>query len=486
MNFTQKLEFYLASVTFDSKMLNITDSFFLLFLLLFFSCSLDDKNRQYSQLTDYEGRYEYLGDSSLDLVASDFDTTLYAILDQAKYPLTHITEDSFLNVRKQAVVFQRNDNNEVISYTSGGQKFNLLNRNIEKPEMFPRKEMFNQADEYSYEEPKIMDDGLLTGSLEEEFTRPGLITEMIQKTIQGNFPEVHSILIYKNEQLILEEYFYGYNATTPHQLRSANKPLIGALVGIAIEKGFIEDEQKKLLPFFKHEYENIAHLDSRKKKITIENFLNYRHGLDCENNNPESDGNEMKMMNSEDWVKYTLDLPMVAEPGNYSSYCTGCAHTLGRLVELTTGEKLEQFAQQQFFHPMGITNYSWTFESEPNEEETFHQMFLTPRDLVKIAKMYKDGGRWKGKQILTEDWVNKTLTMDEGDYGYLWEHKYVDVDGKRYNSYLASGNGGQKINIWPELDMITVFTGGNYNSYELYGKSTPPNEMIPNYILKAL
>jgi hypothetical protein len=67
----------------------------------------------------------------------------------------------------------------------------------------------------------------------------------------------------------------------------------------------------------------------------------------------------------------------------------------------------------------------------------------------------------------------------------LWEHKYFVIDGQKYNSYLASGNGGQKINIWPELDMITVFTGGNYNSYALYGKSTPPNEMIPNYILKT-
>jgi len=75
--------------------------------------------------------------------------------------------------------------------------------------------------------------------------------------------------------------------------------------------------------------------------------------------------------------------------------------------------------------------------------------------------------------------------MDEGDYGYLWEHKYFIVDGQKYNSYLASGNGGQKINIWPELDMITVFMGGNYNSYALYGKSTPPNQMIPMYILKT-
>jgi CubicO group peptidase (beta-lactamase class C family) len=95
-------------------------------------------------------------------------------------------------------------------------------------------------------------------------------------------------------------------------------------------------------------------------------------------------------------------------------------------------------------------------------------------------------GNWLGKQILPEKWVRKTFKDHSSDFGYLWEHKYFTIDGKQYNSYMASGNGGQKINIWPEYDMITVFTGGNYNSYELYGKSTPPNQMIPMYILPAL
>jgi CubicO group peptidase (beta-lactamase class C family) len=135
---------------------------------------------------------------------------------------------------------------------------------------------------------------------------------------------------------------------------------------------------------------------------------------------------------------------------------------------------------------MGISNYNWTFEPNQASMHTFSQMYITPRDLIKLAKLFKDGGKWNGKQIISKGWIDKTFDMDEGDYGYLWEHKYFVIDGRQFNSYLASGNGGQKINIWPELDMITVFTGGNYNSYMLYGKSTPPNEMIPKYILKSV
>ena len=205
-----------------------------------------------------------------------------------------------------------------------------------------------------------------------------------------------------------------------------------------------------------------------------------------ENDNPDSEGNEASMMNSEDWVKYTLDLPSIEKAGVSSSYCTGCALVLGSLVEISTGGKIEDFAKENLFDPMGITNYSWTFEPNKSSTITFSQMSIRPRDLVKLAKMYKDGGKWNGQQVLSEKWVNKTFDMEEGDYGFLWQHKYFVIDGKQYNSYLATGNGGQKINIWPELDMITVFTGGNYNSYALYGKSTPPNYMIPNYILKAI
>jgi CubicO group peptidase (beta-lactamase class C family) len=160
--------------------------------------------------------------------------------------------------------------------------------------------------------------------------------------------------------------------------------------------------------------------------------------------------------------------------------------TLGSLVEIATNSKIEDFAKENLFDPLKISNYKWTFEPNQTSNDTFSQAYFTPRDLIKLAKLFKEDGTWNGNQIISKSWIDKTFNMDKGDYGYLWEHKYFVVDGRTYNSYLASGNGGQKINIWPELDMITVFTGGNYNSYQLYDKSTPPNEMIPNYILKSL
>jgi len=485
---TSRICFYPLSIPFLRNKQNRTKSILsLVFLIsvLTTGCSEKTEKSLYDRFTDYEGHYEYMNGKEIQMVASEMDTTLYAILDNAKYPMTYIETDVFRDVQDSLVVFTRSDS-EVDGYRVEGQDFKLITKDFDRMEMFPRKELFHNPDGYTYHPPHKKQDGLETGNLRNEFGNPDLIVDMVKETIKGNYPDVHSILIYKNDKLVLEEYFYGYDADKPHQLRSATKAFIGGIVGIAVDQGFIKSEQDKLLPYFTSKYPEIDNLDDRKKAITIENFLTYRHGLDCENNNPESKGNETIMMQSKDWVEHTLDLPMVSEPGQSSSYCSGCPLTLASLVELATDMEIEAFAKANLFDPMGISNYEWTFEPNQKSMTTFSQMYIIPRDLVRLAKTYKDGGIFNGKQILRESWVNKTFTMENGDYGYLWEHKYIVVDGKQYNSYMASGNGGQKINIWPELDMITVFTGGNYNSYLLYGKSTPPNEMIPKYILNAL
>lgn len=437
------------------------------------------------KLLDYEGKYEYSENSNINLIASKLDTTLYAVVDNQKYPLTYISDNIFTNRLDQIIVFQRDKNEKVISYKIGDEIFKFLTNDFKRIEMLPRKDLFQHSEKYVYQPPEKMNDGIDVGNLNDVFVDPDPIVEMIKKTIDGHYQNVHSVLIYKKNKLVLEEYFYGHTKDMPHQLRSATKSIIGGILGIAMDKGFINNEQDKLLPYFELRYPEIQNLNSRKKSLTIENFLMYRHGLDCEDGNQDSKGNEIAMMESEDWVKYTLDLPMISEPGISSSYCTGCALTLGSLVEITTKRTIEDFARENLFRPLGISNYDWVFEPNKASMTNFSQLKLTSRDLVKLAKMYMDAGKWQGTQILSESWVTKTFRTEDSDYGYLWQEKNFVIDGKKYSSYQASGNGGQKINIWPELDMITVFTGGNYNSFQLYGKSTPPNEMIPNFILKA-
>lgn len=371
---------------------------------------MQKEQNKFEKLTQYEGRYEYVGNTSLEIVASELDTTLYAIIDKAKYPLKLIAKDSFVNIQEQPVVFQRDQNNNIKGYKADGQNFKLITDAFDKPEMLPRRDLSGKAEDYVYQMPEVSSDGIATGNINDVFKNPEPIFNMVKETIKGNYPDVHSILIYKNGKLVLEEYFYGYDKNTMHQLRSAGKSLKGIILGIAIDKGFIKSETDKLLPYFESKYSDIANLDERKKQITIKDFLMYRHGMDCENDNPKSAGNESAMMQSEDWVKHTLDLPMVAKPGQFSSYCTGCSLTINSLIEEATGQKIEDFARKHLFEPLGVSNYNWTFEPNPSSTTTFNQLYATPRDLLKLAILNKNKGQWQDKKLVSKEWLDKTFT----------------------------------------------------------------------------
>ncbi len=255
-----------------------------LFTIVTFGCTLKEDKSQYEILLEYEGKYEYIGNSTLTLVASEIDTILYAVIDKAKYPLHYVSKDTFTNVQNIPITFQRNENGKIKSYTTEGEAFFYLSSDFEKNEVFPRKQLFHNPEGYSYKIPEKTNDGLDVGNLKVAFKNPQPILDMVRETIRNTYPDVHSILIYKDEKLVLEEYFYGFDKDVPHQLRSATKPFIGALVGITIEKEMIGSQHDLLLPYFDNQYASIANLDQRKKKITIEDFLTYRHGMDCENN----------------------------------------------------------------------------------------------------------------------------------------------------------------------------------------------------------
>jgi CubicO group peptidase (beta-lactamase class C family) len=300
----------------------------------------------------------------------------------------------------------------------------------------------------------------------------------------GRYPDVHGVLIAHRGRLVFEEYFYEYDVNTPHAMRSATKSVVSALVGLAIAGGRLKDVHQPVLPFFADEYPQIANVTDAKRRITIEDLLTMTSGLDCDDWNQASPGNESKMGRSEDWVKFTLDLPMRNEPGVASSYCSGGVIVLGRLVEKVSGKPLEPFARERFFEPLGIRDFEWRFDPDRSSTDTFCQLSLRPRDMVKIGLLYMNGGLWNGRQVLPADWV-KTSTahhtsLGGTDYGYLWWRPYLEVPGGRHYGIMATGNGGQKIFLWPALDLVVVITGGNYNT------QSPANALAINYILPAL
>lgn len=459
--------------------MKIIGSVSVLLFTVSFSFSQQQNKIPYEKLKEYQGMYEYPDQLKVALAASPKDTALVAIINQSEYVMKYESPDVF-STRYDTIHFIRDAHNLPAGYISKGKTFKLITRDVFFPETlwYPR---LKGNDVYRYEIPENLNDGLSVGDVNKTVLDTLLLREMMQKIIEGGYPNVHSILIIKDSRLVFEQYFYQYTKDSVQELRSATKSFFSAITGIAIEKGFIKSINESVLSFFP-EY-TLNNMSDAKKRITVEDLLTQQTGLDCDISNPKSEGNETTMDYSDDWVKFTLDLPMIDTPGGNGRYCSGNPVTLGRIVEKNSKMPLLRFATKYLFEPLGFTNYKWYFKPDKSSAENYCQVYLTPREMSKFGLMYLNNGIWKGKQIVSSDWVNlsfeKHSVIQGIDYGYLWWLKYLDADGTRYYTKAAQGNGGQRIYILKEQNMVAVITGGNYNS------QSPSDELMKKYILPA-
>jgi CubicO group peptidase (beta-lactamase class C family) len=448
-------------------------------IITFFSFSQQQNKISYSQLKEYEGIYEYPGHLKVSFAASPKDTSLVAIINQSEYKLKNESPDVFSS-KYDSIHFLRDVQQLPSAYISKKDTFKLVSKNVYFPETmwYPR---LKGKDSYCYTVPEDLNDGLIVGDINNTLLDTALLREMMQKIIGGTYQNVHSVLIIKDGKLVFEQYFYQYTKDSVQELRSATKSIFSALTGIAIDKGLIKSIKETALSFFP-EY-TLSNMSNGKKRITVENLLTQQTGLDCDISNGQSAGNETVMDYSDDWVKFTLDLPMIDTPGGKGLYCSGNPVTLGRIVEKTAGVPLLQFATRNLFEPLGFKNYKWNFKPDKSNAEDYCQVYLTPREMSKFGLLYLDKGGWNGKQIVSSDWVRQSFekhSVIQGvDYGYLWWLKYLDAGGVRYYSKGAQGNGGQRIFVFPEENMVTVITGGNYNS------QSPSDELVSKYILTS-
>lgn len=436
----------------------------------------------YNELKNYEGLYEYINNTTLKIAASPKDTLLYAIINQSRYPLKPAAKDSFLNSSNEYVVFLRDASHNILGYKAGKDTFKLISKALFPKEMwYPKIVPVGSKFTYHYKQPSLLQDGLSTGDIAGSGLKQALLNEMVNKIADGTYPNVHSVLIVKNGKLVFEEYFYEYNIDSLHELRSASKSIVSALTGLAIEKRFIKSKNEKVLSYFAgYTPKNNSSL---KQEITIENLLTNQSGLDCDISNPKSAGNETLMGYSDDWVKFTLDLPMIDTPGRGGMYCSGNPITLGRIIEKASDNTLPTFAVKNLLQPLGITKFKWNFKPDKSNAEDFCQVYLRPRDMAKFGMMYLNNGKWNNKQVIPKEWVaasfQKHSVIQNVNYGYLWWLKYLNSDGTRYNGIAAQGNGGQRIFLFPEQQLVVVITGGNYNT------QSPSDELIAKYILAS-
>jgi CubicO group peptidase (beta-lactamase class C family) len=267
------------------------------------------------------------------------------------------------------------------------------------------------------------------------------------------------------------------------------------LTGTAIEQRRLPGVNARLLDYFP-EKQPLAHPDPRKAAIKVEDVLTMTSLMECDDWNNFSRGNEERMYLIEDWVKFYFDLPIKGFPpweskpqdspyGRSFSYCTAGVVTLGAVVEKAAHTKLADFAAQNLFEPLGIRHLQWGY-SPLGLAIGGGGLRLESRELLKLGQLYLNGGKWQGKQVIPVAWVKTSVEPhaqidDQTKYGYLWWLKDFKAGEHSYAAYYMSGNGGNKVAVFPQLDMVVVITSTNYNAKGMHEQT---DRLLTDYILQ--
>ncbi len=333
-----------------------------------------------------------------------------------------------------------------------------------------------------WETARPEDVGMAAAPLEE------MIRMIIDTPIDGiEAPAIHGFLVARHGKLVLEEYFHGYSRHRPHGTRSASKSITTTLVGIGEQEGLLDLGT----PVYETWYDGSPPegLDPRARQMTVEHLIAMSPGLACDDWDRDSPGGEDVMQSQQaqpDWHRFTLDLPMIHQPGEHAAYCSGSPNLAGGILSHVAGEWLPEFYLHHFAEPLGAGLYHMNL-TPAGEGYGGGGLYIKPRDFLKLGQLYLDDGVWNGHRLLEPGWAKAATTaahtIGEEGYGYGWWVFSYPFEGREVGAYYAGGNGGQYVIVVPELDLNVVIFGGNYNQRVMHRSKY---EYVRDYVLRSI
>ncbi len=332
------------------------------------------------------------------------------------------------------------------------------------------------------------------------------LTRLVQEIATGDpasrRPQlIHSLLVARGGRLVLEQYFFGHERDTAHDIRSAGKTFASIMLGALMRQGADIGPQTRVYDFL-----SAPTRDPRQHEITLGQLMTHTSGLDCNDNDENSRGNEGAMQGQSeqsDWWRFALELPMTHDPGRRYAYCTAGMNLVGAALRQASGEDIPPLFDRLVARPLQFGRYYWNLA--PNGQGYLGGgAYMRPRDLLKVGQLYLDGGVWNGRRIVSREWValstaphveinESTTGMDaetfanvalRGADGYAW-HRYGVRSGDRLiDAYEANGNGGQFLIVVPEYDLVVVMTGGNYGQGGIWNRWR--HEIVGDRIIAAI
>lgn len=320
----------------------------------------------------------------------------------------------------------------------------------------------NTKNDCSYQKPIDINDGLYVSTLEEHKLDTAIFNKLNQDICNGKYGNIHSLLVIENTDLVIEQYYNKWGNNRLHILASNTKSFNSLLIGVAIEQGYIKNVDQRMLDFFP-EYESLKK-DTLKNKITIKDLLTMTSGFQWDEHSlPYTDSNNMgrQMDKMEDWLKSSLELFMDTVPGTKYVYSGPNNIILSEIIRKSTGQNIAEFAEKYLFEPIGIKEYYWGAKN--GVYDSGGGLKLKSRDIAKYGFLHLNKGKWKNKSIVSEKWIKEIFSpyieIHHPVYScYQWQMVKTEFG---FNAWFIPGNGGQIINIIPELDMVIVINADN-------------------------
>jgi CubicO group peptidase (beta-lactamase class C family) len=284
---------------------------------------------------------------------------------------------------------------------------------------------------------------------------------------------VDSLLVVRHGKIVLDAYYAPFKPGIRHNLYSATKSVLGTLTAIAIRDHLLDSVDHPVLDFFQDKA--VAHVDDRKKAITVQHLLDMTSGFEWDKGANES---TLKMFKSPDPTKFVLDQPMNTEPGQFFFYNNGNPYILSALITKLTGQNALDFAKKELFEPLGITDVDWGKPDAQNVINGQSHLFLLPQDMAKLGYLYLHNGEWDGKQVIPASWVERARAgATDGEYGLRYANLWWSLPGG--GAYLARGAHDQLIIVVPGSDIVAVLTAALPNG------TISPSDLV-DYIVKCV
>jgi CubicO group peptidase (beta-lactamase class C family) len=294
---------------------------------------------------------------------------------------------------------------------------------------------------------------------------PTRLLEVVNRVRRGELGRMASLLVVRHERLLMEEYFGGWSAAAAHTQQSVTKSVTSLAAGLAVDRGELRLDER-VIPFFS-DYQPIAALDSLKQALTVRDLLMMRTGFDW--NEQAYQGSPLDRINncSCDWIRFMLDWPMREPPGQRWEYVSGGVILLGAVIGRATGVRLDLLLDRELFSALGFQNVGWYRGQPDGLPHTGGGLSLRPRDMAKLGSLVASGGRWQGRQLVSESWIREsTRTLPDtvngfggrpATYAYLWW-------GLPGGVIAAAGAGGQWILVVPDRELVVVSTADSQDA----------------------